>query len=163
MHLNCSVSISLRTALTLIRQVEVMQQLLQSQSTSFRLTGLKRILAEAVEELNAVMMDDGVMPDDLLNQVKRASYSRDDDDDDLMPPPEYHGVTIESELDDDLVAELCISEQDLADVKSGLCNKAIDTIIADPKSEGDDTILSSSPGSNEGEIDIWEAGGDAFQ
>lgn len=139
-----------------------MQQLLQSQSTSFRLTGLKRILAEAVEELNAVMMDDGVMPDDLLNQVKRASYSRDDDDDDLMPPPEYHGVTIESELDDDLVAELCISEQELADVKSGFLMKSID-IIAEQKPEGDNKLPSGSPGSKEGEIDIWESGGDAFQ
>jgi hypothetical protein len=132
-----------------------MQQLLQSQSTSYRLIGLKRILAEAVEELSALMMDDGVMPDDLLNQVKRASYSRDDDDDDLMPPPEYHGVTIESELDSELAAELNISEEDLADFKKGdsnyrgIFNKTIN--------------MNDQQNSQEEEIDIWDAQGDAFQ
>ena len=138
-----------------IPKVEVMQQLLQSQSTSYRLIGLKRILAEAVEELSALMMDDGVMPDDLLNQVKRASYSRDDDDDDLMPPPEYHGVTIESELDSELAAELNISEEDLADFKRGnnnyrgVFNKTIN--------------INDQQNSQEEEIDIWDAQGDAFQ
>ena len=132
-----------------------MQQLLQSQSTSFRLIGLKRILAEAVEELSALMMDDGVMPDDLLNQVKRASFSREDDDDDLMPPLEYHGVTIESELDSELAAELNISPEDLRDLtisnKSyrGMFNKTI--------------RLNDQMNSQDEEIDIWDSQEDAFQ
>lgn len=131
-----------------------MQQLLQSQSTSYRLIGLKRILAEAVEELSALMMDDGVMPDDLLNQVKRASYSRDDDDDDLMPPADYRGVTIESELDSELAEELNISEEDLADFRAdnnylGVFNKTIN--------------IKDQQNSPEEEVDIWDSQGDAFQ
>ena len=131
-----------------------MQQLLQSQSTSYRLIGLKRILAEAVEELSALMMDDGVMPDDLLNQVKRASYSRDDDDDDLMPPADYRGVTIESELDSELAEELNISEEDLADFRAdnnylGVFNKTIN--------------ITDQQNSPEEEVDIWDSQGDAFQ
>jgi hypothetical protein len=146
-----------------------MQQLLQSQSTSFRLIGLKRILAEAVEELSAVMMDDGVMPDDLLNQVKRASYSRDDDDDDLMPPPEYNGVTIESELDEELVADLNISEANFADLKSGnnergIFNKTVN-VMEEKKAESarNSQAESMSSRSPEEEVDIWDAEGDAFQ
>lgn len=144
-----------------------MQQLLQSQSTSFRLIGLKRILAEAVEELSAVMIDDGVMPDDLLNQVKRASYSRDDDDDDLMPPPEYSGVTIESELDDELVADLNISEANFADFKSGndkgALNKTIN-VMEDIKAEtARNSQADSMSRPPEEDIDIWDAEGDAFQ
>jgi hypothetical protein len=150
-------------------QVEVMQQLLQSQSTSFRLIGLKRILAEAVEELSAVMMDDGVMPDDLLNQVKRASYSRDDDDDDLMPPPEYNGVTIESELDEELVADLNISEANFADFKRGnnergIFNKTVN-VMEEKKAQSARNSQAESMSSRppEEEVDIWDAEGDAFQ
>ena len=137
-----------------------MQQLLQSQSTSYRLIGLKRILAEAVEELSALMIEDGVMPDDLLNKVKAASYSKDDDDDDLMPPPEYTGVTIESELDDELVAELNISDEDFADYKNNngrsIFNK---TVMVTKEQENKDDINSTS----ENEIDPWAEGADAFQ
>ena len=141
-------------------QVEVMQQLLQSQSTSYRLIGLKRILAEAVEELSALMIEDGVMPDDLLNKVKAASYSKDDDDEDLMPPPEYTGVTIESELDDELVAELNISDEDFADYKNNngrsIFNK---TVMVAKEQENKNGINSTS----QNEIDPWAEGADAFQ
>lgn len=145
-----------------------MQQLLQSQSTSFRLIGLKRILAEAVEELSAVMMDDGVMPDDLLNQVKRASYSRDDDDDDLMPPPEYNGVTIESELDEELVADLNISEANLADFKSGnnergMFNKTVNVMEEKKAESARNSQAESMSRAPEEDVDIWDAEGDAFQ
>ena len=100
------------------------------------------------------MMDDGVMPDDLLNQVKRASYSRDDDDDDLMPPADYRGVTIESELDSELAEELNISEEDLADFRAdnnylGVFNKTIN--------------IKDQQNSPEEEVDIWDSQGDAFQ
>ena len=113
------------------------------------------------------MIDDGVMPDDLLNQVKRASYSRDDDDDDLMPPPEYSGVTIESELDDELVADLNISEANFADFKSGndkgALNKTIN-VMEDIKAEtARNSQADSMSRPPEEDIDIWDAEGDAFQ
>lgn len=135
-----------------------MQQLLQSQSTSYRLIGLKRILAEAVEELSSLMIEDGVMPDDLLNKVKAASYSKDDDDEDLMPPPEYTGVTIESELDDELVAELNISDEDFADYKNSNGNGVFNKTVMVTKENNNNTDSST-----EDEVDPWGEGADAFQ
>ena len=140
-----------------------MQQLLQSQSTSYRLVGLKRILAEAVDELSALMMEDGVMPDDLLNKVKAASYSKDDDDDDLMPPSDYKGVTIESELDDELVAELNISEEDLAEFRSAngqVFNKVVN-VIESQESKDKGFLTTSADGGVE--PDPWGDSADAFQ
>lgn len=135
-----------------------MQQLLQSQSTSYRLIGLKRILAEAVEELSSLMIEDGVMPDDLLNKVKAASYSKDDDDEDLMPPPEYTGVTIESELDDELVAELNISDEDFADYKNSNGNGVFNKTVMVTKENNNNTDSNT-----EDEADPWGEGADAFQ
>eukprot|EP00596_Hydrurales_sp_CCMP1899_P007115 CAMPEP_0119041196 /NCGR_PEP_ID=MMETSP1177-20130426/11386_1 /TAXON_ID=2985 /ORGANISM="Ochromonas sp, Strain CCMP1899" /LENGTH=385 /DNA_ID=CAMNT_0007007047 /DNA_START=181 /DNA_END=1338 /DNA_ORIENTATION=- len=143
----------------LATEVNVMQQLLQSQSTSFRLIGLKAILAEAVEELSGIMVDDGVLPDDLLNTVKAASYSIDDDDDDLMPPPEYFGVTIESELDAEVAAELQISKEDFANFKNeNIKINKNNAIKEDKKEEVDETE------DKEEEIDdIWSGGDGSFQ
>lgn len=96
---------------------EIMQQLLQSQSTAYRLLGLKRILIEAVEELSSLMIDDGLLAEEEFDDIMDASLSADDDDSDLMPPEDFQGVTLATELDDDLVAELGIKEDAFVDME----------------------------------------------
>ena len=70
---------------------EVMQQLLQSQSTAYRLLGLKRVLMEAVEELSSLMVDDEFLSEEELDEIMDNAMSADDDDSDLMPPGECDG------------------------------------------------------------------------
>ena len=98
---------------------ELMQQLLQSQSTAYRLYGLKRILIEAVEELSSLMIEEGLLAEEEFDDVMDASLSPDDDDSDLMPPDDFEGVTLATELDDDLVAELGLQDDAFVEVDSG--------------------------------------------
>ena len=135
-----------------------MQMLLQSQSTAFRLTGLKRLLAEAVEELASVMVEDEVMPDDLLKKLKAISYSKEDDDEDLMPPLDYKGVTIETELDDEMAAELNISDEDFADYKENTSKGIFSTTTNIINGLETTNIIDTEP-----EADLWGEGADAFQ
>lgn len=93
-------SFSMHCANLLSTEADIMQQLLQSKSTNYRLHGLKRVLIEAVEELSTLLMDDGLVTEEILTSIKSKCNRDDDDDSDLMPPANYNGVTIESELDD---------------------------------------------------------------
>jgi Lon protease-like protein len=159
----------------------VMQQLLQSQSVAYRLHGLKQILAEAVEELTSLVVDDDLISADAVAEIRRSSAMDDDDDSDLMPPLEYEGVTLASELDDELIEELGIKESDFVDFESsngggGGASKVVvnqsayilaavsDTKKGESRSIHDDanTVANIDV---EVEVDdsIWGGGGDAFQ
>jgi hypothetical protein len=167
----------------LATESEVMQQLLQSQSTSFRLLGLKRILEEAVSELGSLMLDDGMLTEEELDTIKQASYHPDDDDSDLMPPDDFEGVTLASELDPELIAELGISESSFVDFSTserstisstGLWSPMIDEMVTMKETETEtdvkkktgnaDSSLRSSNSEKLSDFDaMWESASDAFQ
>jgi hypothetical protein len=75
-----------------------MQQIFQSRQVSYRLHGIKRILAEAVDELSSLIIDDGVMTAKAVREVITKSTSPNDDDSDLIPPEGYHDVTLDDEF-----------------------------------------------------------------
>ena len=91
---------SFECASLLSTESDIMQQLLQSKSTSYRLRGLKSILSEAIQELSYILMDDNLITVEALTELETQSRRRDDDDSDLMPPKDYSGISIESELSD---------------------------------------------------------------
>jgi len=145
---------------------EVMQQLLQSQSTCYRLQGLKRILIEAVEELCSLMVDDGLITEDEFADILEASAHPDDDDSDLLSPGDSEGVTLASELDAALIEELGINEDAFVDLEfrwqhSAQHNGRMQPKFTDPRIDTPDAAGSGSGGVGGG--DVWDGGADAFQ
>lgn len=90
----------------------LMQMLMQTRSTHFRLRGLKCVLTEAVSELSSLLVDDKLITIDILNDIKDMSFSPEDDDSDLLPPDGYKGLTLDSELGETMMND--IMNQDLA-------------------------------------------------
>jgi hypothetical protein len=93
---------------------QIMQILLQAQSTAFRLHGLKRILMEAVSELSSLQIEAGIISDQEFREITERSHiglgpnaSEDPDGDlDLAPSPDWKGMTIASEMDERMAAQL---------------------------------------------------------
>ena len=143
---------------------EVMQQMLQSQSTAYRLQGLRRILIEAVEELCSLMVDDGLITEDEFSDILEMSVHPDDDDSDLLSPGDGGGVTLAKELDAALVEELGINEDAFVDLEfrwqhSAQHNGRMQPTFSDTRIE----IPEVSGGGGGGGEDVWDGGADAFQ
>lgn len=116
-------SFSMHCANLLSTESEVMQQLLQSKSTTYRLQGLKRILNEAVGELSTLLLDDGLVTEEILSTIHSKCNRDDDDDSDLMPPANYNGVTLESELDDIVIDGFFTDDDDDDDDENEISNE----------------------------------------
>jgi len=87
----------------------LMQVLLQERSTSFRLHSLKRILLEAVGELSQKMLETNIVSQRLFDSIVEQSRDPYDDDSDLIPESGYQGMTLQTELSEELVAQLGLS------------------------------------------------------
>lgn len=83
----------------------ILQQIFQSQSLHFRLHGIKRILAEAADELSSLMIEDGLLAKSTLQEIIRRSTADVDDDTDLAPPADYHETTLDEEVEPYLSSE----------------------------------------------------------
>jgi hypothetical protein len=89
-----------------------MQIMLQETSTAFRLHGLKRILIEAVAELGTALVDEGMTDQRGFDRIREKGENVDDDATDLMPDPSFTGMSLQSELSKELVAQLGLSTGD---------------------------------------------------
>jgi len=123
---------SFAVANLLSTESEIMQQIFQSTSCTYRLHGLKRILAEAVSEVSSLLVDDNLLSELELDKITKRARTLDDNDDDLMPPVDYEGVTLASELDESLAEELGLDLQRLF--------ASTETVVQEilEKEEGDD-------------------------
>ena len=90
----------------------IMQIMLQETSTAFRLHGLKRILIEAVAELGTSLVDEGMTDQRGFDRIREKGENVDDDATDLMPDPSFTGMSLQSELSKELVAQLGLSTGD---------------------------------------------------
>jgi hypothetical protein len=89
-----------------------MQILLQERSTTFRLHALKGILIEVVGELGAVLVEEGIITQAILDEIRVRGEQDDEDDSDLMPASDLAGITLQSELSEVLVQQLGLSPRD---------------------------------------------------
>eukprot|EP01038_Epipyxis_sp_PR26KG_P005428 gene5428-7518_t len=144
---------SLACANLISTEPEIMQQLQQTRSTIFRLNGLKRILNEAVDELSALLMADGILKESSLKQIKEQSNGWYDDISDLKPSMNYDGVTIRSALTEELIQDLGIKNFDIEHFLSTLNNY---------NSNSNNNTNNSNADENSNE-DIWNGGIEAFQ
>lgn len=88
----------------------LMQQLLQSSSTMYRLHGIKRVLEEAVSELSSLLLDDEMLAEEELYAIREAAETGDDED--LMPSTDCDGVRIDDELTTTLSFDLALNNLD---------------------------------------------------
>lgn len=58
----------------------ILQQLLQSQSTKYRLSGVKSILVQAVGEISALLADEGLLSPSMLRDIEAEALSTDSED-----------------------------------------------------------------------------------
>ena len=106
---------------------EVLQQLLQVRSLVTRLRCLRSIIAEAVTELSEALLDDHVITEAELEEIRIASIDPLDDDSLLLPPDTYTGLSLEDELNDDLSQRLGMSSEMF--VSRSLYDATIDDLV----------------------------------
>ena len=84
----------------------ILQQIFQNRLISYRLHGIKRILAEAIDELSSLLIDDGALTIHAVADIVVQSTSPTDDDADLVPPEGYQEVTLnDTDFDVDKFSE----------------------------------------------------------
>ena len=91
------------------KDVDVLQQLMQHSSILNRLRGLRAILADAVEELSDALIDEGILVTDDLEAIAAMSRDAHDDDSSLLPEPGSDGLTLDRELDNELLGRMGLS------------------------------------------------------
>lgn len=151
----------------------IMQQLLQSDSTTYRLHGIKRILEEAISELTSLLLDDGMITSDELQSIREFALTNEDSD--LLPDEDNDGISIEDELNNAMLTELGGSTLDedfsLDDLENQLLLSDLDAIfgieVDDLNVDDDltvDGLVKEGKDEEEEDVDEWaryEA--DAFQ
>ena len=93
----------------LLKDVDVLQQLMQHSSILNRLRGLRAILADAVQELSDALIDEGILVNDDLEAIAAMSRDVHDDDSSLLPEPGSDGLTLDRELDNELLGRMGLS------------------------------------------------------
>eukprot|EP01041_Mallomonas_annulata_P000925 gene925-1792_t len=128
----------------------VLQQLLQSQSTLYRLQGVKAILVMAVGEVSELLKDEGLLPETELRQQELLAAS--DDDSDLCPSDRSGAMTIASVLGE--------TATELDAEPAAVIGRNITGIVDAPSSS---SSSSSSSDITSADDNMWEMTEDAFQ
>lgn len=106
----------------------ILQQLLQSQSTLYRLQGVKSVLEGAVSELISLLLDDNVIQEEELQSIQELSLLNNDED--LMPSQDNDGIHIDDELTNSLSYDLGFPNMDeelnIADIENSLLFSDLD-------------------------------------
>lgn len=106
----------------------ILQQLLQSQSTFYRLQGVKSVLEGAVSELISLLLDDNVIQEEDLQSIQELSLLNNDED--LMPSHENEGMHIDDEMTSSLSYDLGFpnieEELNIADLENSLLFSELD-------------------------------------